>query len=451
MLILDKPRTNIIQFETGEKLSSDELTERIKKRSDELRMHSIAPGSVALLLNPNTIDFFINLLAFFSLGASVVPMDPQSSPLELEKIKAHAGVNIIVNGTNTEIVRSEKNAELINIALVLYTSGTTGRPKGVKLSYDAIRAKIDLLSQIITPEERENILCLLPTFFGHGLICNSLFAIYFSTNFYIAKKMDILLATNFKSELKKYQINFFSTVPSIWDLILNFSEEKNISLPFLKRVHCASAVLKSEKADLILNWLGQDVSFYNVFGITEMSGWFSGTKIMTGKDATVFEDFWSAQVKFKSDGELLIKAPYMFSGYLNNPEETELAIDNNGFFKTGDIFNDGKYFGRSKLVINKKGMKIYPNEIDEFIFSSGMVSDCHTFGISDKFAGEIIGTLVVLKMNSKLEDLRAFCMQHLPATKFPDRMFAVEKIGRTNRGKIALESLNKYRGDNHHE
>ncbi len=447
MIVFNNPQASITQLESGETLGPELFKEAIEKKILELKKESIGPGSVVLIANPNSIHFFVNLLAIFSLGATVVPLDPNASELELENIKNHSGANLLIKDNKTFQFKKELNEELKTIALVLYTSGTTGKPKGVKLSFNALRSKIETLSKFITPDESKNTLCFLPTYFGHGLICNSLFALFSGEHFFIASKMDLQLASAFKNLINKNKITFFSSVPSVWDLVLNFSGEDDTSLPTLKRVHCASAYLQNEKAEVISRWLGKNVSFYNIFGITEISGWFAQRKFFPAEDINLFSDYFNAQTKFDLNGELLIKAPYMFSGYLADQEETAKAIDEKGFFRTGDIFKDSHYSGRSKFVINKKGIKIYPNELDEFFLNSTMVSDCHTFPVKDEFSGELIGVLIVLKEKITLEMFRKYCLKNLPANKFPDKIFVVPKIERTGRGKIAADSIKKYTGE----
>jgi acyl-CoA synthetase (AMP-forming)/AMP-acid ligase II len=443
----NQPLANITQLETGVTLDPQQFRNLVNLKCEELKKLSIVPGSSVLLFNPNSIDFFVNLLAVFSLGATIIPIDPQASELEIKNIIKHAGVNILLKENSIEKINSALNEELKNIALVMYTSGTTGTPKGVKLSYSAIISKIEVLSNQISMVEREHILCFLPTFFGHGLICNSLFALFFSDRFTIAKKMDLRLASTFKEILNQNKITFFSSVPAAWDLILNFNEESDTTLSFLKRVHCASAFLQNEKAAFMQSWLGKDVSLYNIFGITELSGWVAQRKIAAGEDANVFSEFWNAEIKYNDDGELLIRSPYMFSGYLTNPDETALALSKDGYFNSGDIFSDFRFTGRARLVINKKGCKVYPNELDEFLMASGMILDCHTFAIKDNFAGELIGILIVLKDGYTNENVRSYCLSGLAPVKFPDRIFEVPKIERTSRGKIALQSLEKYKGE----
>ena len=327
------------------------------------------------------------------------------------------------------------------MALILYTSGTTGQPKGVLISYRALNEKLAVLSRVVNKHERENILCALPTYFGHGLICNSLFAIYYSKNFYIAKKFDLPFIIDFRNYLKKFEISFFSTVPTVWDLILKFCPADKDNISFLKRVHCASSYLSKEKSVAIIEWLGDKVSFYNIFGITEMLGWIAGIQIRTDNNPNIFEDYWELQKKISSNGELFLKSEYMFSGYLENKPANKKLFTDDGFFKTGDIFLDGAYKGRSSLVINKNGIKIYPLEIDQFLLSSGMISDCHTFSLKIKPCREGVGIILTLIDGYSINQIQEYCAIHLSPTKFPDHFFLEQKIIRNTRGKISIQQI----------
>jgi long-subunit acyl-CoA synthetase (AMP-forming) len=330
--------------------------------------------------------------------------------------------------------------KLEKIALVLYTSGTTGSPKGVMISYNSLEVKMKIMANEISANDRAHTLCALPTHFGHGLICNSLFAIFHGEAFYIARKFDLIFVRDLVKILNKYEITFFSTVPSVWELILNFSSN-DLAFPTLKRVHCASSPLSDAKASSIKNWLGGAVSFYNIYGITEMLGWVAANLINFGSTSNEFKCFWSVDKKFGTDNELLLRSDYMFNGYLDNEAAFSEVIRADGFFRTGDIFENGQLKGRLKQIVNKKGIKIYPQDINEFLNSSGFINEVHTFGIQDDFSNELIGVVVILKKGSTIEQLKEYCISNLPANKVPDRFFVRESIARNSRGKISNESI----------
>jgi acyl-CoA synthetase (AMP-forming)/AMP-acid ligase II len=439
MLNLDQ-LSSITQVESGEKLSSIVFHQKILEKAHILKSsYGIGPGTSVLLLQNNSIAFFVNLLAVLKLGATAIPLDPNSSNLEIEKIKSYSSVSLVIDKVGETFIALKYFKKQEGIALILYTSGTTGSPKGVMISFKSLNEKMRVLAREISSSERLRTMCALPTFFGHGLICNSLFPLFYGKHFFIANKFDLLLVRDLSKILNKYEITFFSTVPSVWELILNFSSN-DLLIPSLQRVHCASSPLSNSKAIAIKSWLGPKVRFYNIYGITEMLGWVGSRLIELNSTTNEFNSFWSVEhVINKSNNEMFLKSEYMFSGYLDKDVEYAESVNEEGFFRTGDIFENGELKGRLKNVINKKGFKVYPQDIDQFIFSSDLVNDVHTFSITDHFSNELIGVVVSLKKGSTVDSLREYCMANLPAIKIPDKFFVQDKIIRNSRGKISKE------------
>ncbi|MBC7538060.1 MAG: AMP-binding protein [Bacteriovorax sp.] len=428
--------SSITQVESGEHMSSFEFQQKILEKIENFKsQYGIGPGISVLLLQNNTIEFFINLLAVFKLGATAIPLDPNSSNLEIENIKLHSSISLVIDKNDEKFESLKYLKKLEKIALILYTSGTTGSPKGVMISYNSLDKKMKIMTNEISANDCAHTLCALPTYFGHGLICNSLFAIFHGKEFFIAKKFDLILVRDIAKIINKYGITFFSTVPSVWELILNFSS-KGVATPTLRRVHCASSPLSDTKAGSIKNWLGESVSFYNVYGITEMLGWVASNLIEIDSSTNEFKNFWSVEKKNGVNDELLLRSEFMFNGYLDNESAFHEVITSDGFFRTGDIFENGQLGGRLKQIINKKGLKIYPQEINEFLNSSGFVNDVHTFSIPDDFSNELVGVIVSLKKGSTIMQLKEFCNSFLPVSKIPDKFFVQELIVRNSRGKI---------------
>lgn len=430
--------SSINEVETGKKLDSASFKEEIIKRIDFFtKTYSLGPGHSVVLIHNNTIEFFIDFLALYFLKVTIIPLDDDLRLQDLERVTSFSNANLVIDSNGPRFISQALQTDLIDISLILFTSGTTGSPKGVLISERALNRKFQILHKYIPTLEMENTLCFLPTFFGHGLICNSLFALFYGKNFYIAKKLTVEFASEFDSFIKEKNINFFSSVPSHWELILNFSGS-NFG-PHLKRVHCASAPLKTEKIERIFKWLG-NVPFFDVYGATEMLGWFACRKVslsLSSSDST-FTDFWDIKTSYSSDNELLVKSDFMFDGYwrINQPLS-------DGFFNTGDIFKNNQLVGRSKNFINKNGIKISTDEINTLFLKSGFLLDAASFPIEDDFKGEDIGLFIVIKKEFNLNDFEKYCIEDISQFLYPSKIIPIDKIPVNSRNKESLTLLQR--------
>ncbi|MBC7711765.1 MAG: acyl--CoA ligase [Rhizobacter sp.] len=435
--------SSISEVESGKTFSSNvfkaAITDRMKIFNET---YQLVPGHCVILLNNNSIEFFVDFLALYFLGITSIPLDTNLHNDDIERVIDFAKPALVISHENIVTKFKDLQKDLMDIALILFTSGTTGTPKGVLVSKEALNLKMEVLNRQIPASDMTSSLCFLPTFFGHGLICNSLFPIFYGKHFFIAKKMSIEFASDFSDFLTNNKINFFSSVPSHWELILEFSSEKTSTS--LKRVHCASAPLKKDKAKKIINWLGNS-SFYDIYGATEMLGWFGSRKLQnTIIDECQFSDFWEIEYKYSDEKELLVKSKYMFKGYWKQEEST---ID--GYFNTGDLFDNSKLIGRSKNIINKNGIKINTDELNSAFLKSGFLIEAASFPIEDNFKGEDIGVFIILKENSKIEDFKTYCRDNLSANHYPAKILVVDKIPTNSRNKTSLSLLKSAFRDMH--
>ena len=435
--------SSISEVESGKSLSSEGLKEAISLRMKLFHgSYHLVPGQCVILLNNNSIEFFIDFLALYFLEITAIPLDTNLHQNDIERVVEFSKAALIIRHVEITEKFMDVQTDLIGIALILFTSGTTGTPKGVLVSQAALKLKMEVLHRHIPLIEMENSLCFLPTFFGHGLICNSLFPIFFGKNFYVANKMSLQMADDLCSFLNAKKINFFSSVPSHWEIILEFSSLEYCSS--LKRVHCASAPLKKEKIKQIIEWLGE-TPLYDVYGATEMLGWFGARRLdKKNTEESLFKDFWEIESKLSTENELLVKAKYMYSGYWK-----QLKPKNNEYFNTGDLFDQSKLTGRSKNIINKNGIKINTDELNSVYLSSELLKEVATFPVEDLFKGEDIGVFIVMKQNTIIEDFKFFCASSLSANHYPAKIILVDKIPTNSRNKTSLALLKSFYKENY--
>ncbi len=428
------PMADIIEYPTLITKTSFEFKNALKLRISQFKNeYDLDQGQSVILKKSNDIDFLIDMLALFFLGVTITPIDPQTPTKEVENIITASRASALIDLNNVHVFNKSAVAEFKGIAILLYTSGTTGEPKGVMISKKALLKKWQLLSEKIPLDQMENTLCFVPTFFGHGLICNCLFPFLHGKKLVLAKKMNLELAQEFSEIIDKYQINFFSSVPSHWNLILEFSNRAK--LHSLKRVHCASSPLRSDLAHSISVWLG-GAHFFDVYGATEMLGWFASRKI--DGELGPFDNFWDLEKKYSDNSELLLKSEYMFSGYWINHKISTVE-----YFNSGDIFEENLIKGRTKNVINKNGMKISAEDVVSVLFKSDLVSDAAVVAIADDMSGERVGAVVVLKNKDQLQNLKAYVNTSFSEQMRPSELVVLDKIPTNARGKVSAKELLK--------
>ncbi len=339
-------------------------------------------------------------------------------------------------------------------ALILFTSGSTGNPKGVVHTHRSLLARWSTLEQSLGLERYHRTLCVLPTHFGHGLICNCLYPWLSGCDLFIAPPFKTELIMRLGSLIDEYRISFMSSVPSIWNLALKVSSPPERGS--LERVHVGSAPLSENSWSRIQDWTGTREVF-NAYGITETGSWVAGT---TGgpviPESGLIGEPWGATIRIMDHdrmcgsgetGMVWLHTPALMKGYFQRQDLTDAAV-RQGWFMTGDIglLDDrGRLFlkGRERDEINKGGMKIFPADIDEAVEQFSAVKDVCSFGYADDFYGENVGLAVVLDNRDErtVFGLYQWVADHLAKHKHPERWFLLDEIPRTSRGKINRESV----------
>lgn len=482
---------SLTELESARSWSSQEIAQRVALRQAGLRAQGLRRGDRLLILYGNNREFFVDLLAAWNAGAGVVPVDSRLTPFELEnlaravkpkialtdatvpsalpKALAALGVQILPGGdfpSDGAAAPADKQhcaARLDDEALILFTSGTTGVPKGVVHTHRSLRARWLSLRQSLGIESYSRTLCLLPTHFGHGLICNSLFPWLFGQDLIIAPPFKPNLLLRLGAIVDEQRITFLSSVPSMWGLTLKGSKRPQGQT--LRRIHCGSAPLSAHLWRQIQQWSGID-EVYNAYGITETGSWVAGTSIenFQPEDGLVGVP-WGAVIKILNSaapqapfaagaecpvgdtGYVWINTPALMQGYYGQSELTEQVISG-GWFATGDmglIDGRGRLYlkGRERDEINKGGTKVYPADVDAVVERFEHASAVCTFAVSDAAYGQNVAMAVVLSRrdDATLRQLHDWMKLHLAEFKIPQRWYLVDELPQNSRGKISRASV----------
>lgn len=437
----------------------------VDSRAAVLSQLQLGCGAIVAIAHTGTARFFADLFAIWRVGATAACLDPSLTPTEQRTILDFAKpaallvdhalpsdtlpVPVLQLAASRPTHATPPRVDVVpdDDALVLFTSGTTGAPKGVVLTFRALMTRLELNAAVIGASALRRSLVTLPTHFGHGLIGNALTPLTNGGDIVLCPR-GLSLGDRLATVIDEHKISFLSSVPSLWRIALGSS--KTPAGNSLQRVHIGSAPLSASLWSEIAAWSRADV--VNCYGMTETANWIAGASSRTdeiadglvgqpwGGVAAVVDDRGTAQLQ--GDGEIVLQSSCLMRGYLKRPDMTAAAISN-GWFRTGDrgtIDRSGRIWltGRLKDEINRAGFKVQPAELDMLLERHPEVAEACVFAVPDPITGEAIGA-ALRPANAAMIDvnaLRSWCQDKLRRDAIPDHWFVVQQIPKNARGKV---------------
>ncbi len=471
MIMLPERMGAIVDLNNGDLLSPAKISEEVQLRAARLAGLGVQRRSLVFIAHGGSAHFFLDLFATWACGATAACLDPSLTAPEMENIKAFCRPQAILTNasrpqplpptmiasdlsTAMEMATVEtREGDLDDPALLLFTSGTTGTPKGVVLSFRAILARLSLNVLTIGQPTLARTLVTLPTHFGHGLIGNALTALFSGGTIYLPRP-GIQLAHGLSALIDEREITFMSSVPSFWHLPLRTKPPTGGTL---QRVHIGSAPLSAALWTRIADWTQTDV--FNCYGITETANWIAGASSRHGIEDGKVGAPWGGQAAIideagvlhaQGSGEIAIQTPGLMSGYFDQPEATRSVLSD-GWYRTGDIGSIGPdgsltISGRRRDEINRAGMKIQPADLDMLLERHPDVGEACCFAMPDPIAGETVAIAIQLKAEGSqtAESLRIWCRGQIRREAVPERWFFVQTIPRTPRGKVSRDLVRNH-------
>lgn len=462
---------NIHDLIHDEKWTGGELAREVFRRTSILNRHTGPGENIFVIAHGNSPSFFADLLAVWNAGGCAVCINSGLTPEELDTVTRFVSARAVLtdNGdvsTNAAPViwtakEPDANDSLPSIrrslddpALILFTSGTTGDPKGVVHSYRSILSRLALNQAYIGTDILARSLCVLPTHFGHGLIGNCLTPLLNGDDIYLMHGAGIMDTARLGNILDTHEISFMSSVPAFWKVALKVSPPPVKKT--LRRVNIGSAPLGAELWQGVIKWSGTK-NVANMYGITETANWIGGAMAsQIAPEDGLLGTPWGGSYAIlgkegipasAGEGEILLQTPSLMTGYYQRPDLTE-AVLRYGWYHTGDmgrIDDKGilRMTGRNRYAINKGGIKIYPEELDLLLERHPDVLEACAFSIQDEISGENVGIAVSLKENTIVTEIELdqWIRKRIRPDAVPNRIFKIPEIPKTDRGKLNRDNV----------
>lgn len=459
-----------------------ELDERAARLAAHLRARGVGPGDRVGVVLPNVVEFAVAYYGALRAGAIVVPMNPLLATREVEyylrdsaaaalvvrsaaeNAKAvtgarQAGVDLVVSLADDAL--PEDGADVAqrsptDTAVILYTSGTTGQPKGAQLTHSNLMWNAQVAADLFDVAPRDVLLGALPLFHSFGQTC--------ALNAAFRRGAAVALVARFDPAavlelIERASVTIFLGVPTMYVALLAAAEGRTEALATLRLCVSGGAALPVEVLRAFEERLGLRV--LEGYGLSETSPVAAFNHIdRPSKPGSIGTPVWGTEMRVADDagrtlpvgevGEILIRGHHVMAGYWNRPEETAAAIDADGWFRTGDLArmdSDGYFFivDRKKDLIIRGGYNVYPREIEEVIYGHPDVLEAAVFGVPDERLGEEVAAAVVAKQGATLDlvELQRWIRERVADYKYPRRMALLDALPKGPSGKILKREIDR--------
>ncbi|PVZ11876.1 acyl-CoA synthetase [Actinomycetospora cinnamomea] len=458
-----------------------ELARRVDRLAEGLRARGVAPGDRVAQLGVNAVTVLETFFAVWRLGAVVVPLNHRLAAAEIAYMLGDAGAALLVVGPDAAelaaaagpscpMLRTDGEFDEIatagaplaappavtpdDPAVLLYTSGTTGRPKAAVLSHGNLTW--NTINQLADTDvaSTDRALCIAPLFHCVGLGQITLPTLLKGGSVEPLPRFDpgAVLA-----RIGAAGITSFSAVPTMLQMMVEHPGWESAELGTLHTVLYGGSPVQERVARA---WLDRGVRLQQGYGMTEASpgvcmvprGGDPARPVSVGvphffTDTAMLRDGARDELP-GTPAELLVRGPHVFSGYWGRPEESAAAFVDGDWFRTGDVLRvdeDGwaEVVDRVKDVIISGGENIYPAEVEAVLVRRDEVADAAVVGVPDARWGEVGAAYVQVRDGQAFDEaaVRAHLEAHLARHKIPKYLVAVEALPRNATGKIRRVEL----------
>jgi long-chain acyl-CoA synthetase len=465
----------------------DRVTDRV---AAGLQALGLRKGTHAAVLFPNSMDTLLCYFSIIKAGGTVIPINPLYTPREIAFIlnnseasfllaapqfqKAFEGIRRQAPNLNLAIFRGEDEPSIIKTiarmaplasslhpedlspednAIIFYTSGTLGAPKGVMLTHGNFTFSGPNIARCYGLRENDITMAVLPLV--------HVFAVASPVFGSLSSGGTVVVLDRFQAEpvlqaFVDYRVTWFPGVPTMFNYIYQAIEKGTYNISSIRMGLSGGASLSVE---LLKNWEKRfNADILEVYGLTESTGLVTANPVPGVRKAgsigitvpnvqTRLIDKEGSDVARGEVGEILFKGPNATKGYWKLPQQTAESI-RDGWVYTGDLAKqdeDGYFYivGRKKDLIITGGYNVYPREIEEVLYTHPAVYEAAVIGIADELKGEILKAYITLKpgQNTTEKEIFEFCQQNLAPYKVPRQLEIRSELPKSSTGKILHREL----------
>ena len=475
----------------GKEVSFSQIQEEVFKLANALKKQGIGKGDKIAFYLPNCLEYCYSYLACFCLGAVGVPLDYMLKEEEIISCLSHSETKLLIAKNKPEVsldvikkaVPTLKTIVLYQSqeysgtgptptgifysdfihgcddhlapvviqdkdpALIMYTSGTTGKPKGVLLSYRHLNGSPEAMKHFVDLTDKDIKLAAIP--FSHiGGFIYLQNCIHFGITLVIMERFNPF---EFLENIMRYRVTCFHIVPPMYNAILTLKQIDRFDLSSLRWVVVFGAPSSPEILERFHKYC-PNAKLLNGWGMTETCPPNTVTPLNSNKIESVGKPAPHCEIKIFDEhdkevptggiGEIVIRGWIVMDGYYKDPEQTKEILQN-GWLHTGDLGRFDKegflyILGRKKEMIKVGGQIVYEPEVEAAFYKHPEVAEVAVVGVADKMKGEAVKAYVVLKQGSSLtqEDLRYFAREHLANFKVPQWVELRSELPKNRTGKI---------------
>jgi fatty-acyl-CoA synthase len=460
----------------GREWTFREVHRRTDRLAGALRALGVGHGDRVAYLGLNHPRFLETLFAAGKAGAIFVPLNFRLAAPELAYILGDCGARVLVHGAeHAELARQldvphvvgpeayeelepgpipEETVSRDEIAMILYTSGTTGRPKGValthaNLAWNSLNVLIDVdlagdeVTLVSGPMFHVAALnqTVLPTFLKGGT----------------AVLMSAFRPDEAFELIERHRVTYMFGVPAMFQTLSAAPGWERADLSSVRTLICGGAPVPEA---LITVYRQRGLTFLQGYGLTEsgpsalfLRRFDDHTKIGSAGTASFFTDVEvrradGTEVKPGEPGEVVIRGPHVMAGYWQQPEATAAVLDEDGWLHSGDVAvldADGHAYIRDRIkdMIISGGENIYPAEVEDALYGHPAVAECAVIGVPDPRWGEVGRAIVVLRPGAEAQptELLGFLAGKIANYKIPKSVVFADTLPRTASGKLVKTRL----------